>query len=164
MNAVFKYFNAERLECFIGIIIGLLFFVVALYFLTQVKKPFYNGMAYPFLIGAFIEIIVCTSVYIRSPKDIERVNRIIQSERSRIQSEEIPRMETVLKNFVIYRWMEIGLSIAGIVLFFIVAAETLWRGVGLGVFIQATLILIFDFFAEHRGKIYIDFLKHNDYF
>jgi hypothetical protein len=46
---------------------------------------------------------------------IVRVNEIAQTHPTKIQSEEIPRMHMVMKNFTIYRWVEIILLLAGII-------------------------------------------------
>jgi hypothetical protein len=35
---------------------------------------------------------------------------------------------------------------------------TIWKGIGLGLFIQASFMLLLDFFAENRGKTYLEFL------
>jgi len=37
--------------------------------------------------------------------------------------------------------------------------DTFWRGIGLGLFIQASIVLSLDFFAERRGHIYIVYLQ-----
>jgi hypothetical protein len=37
--------------------------------------------------------------------------------------------------------------------------NTLWKGVGLGLAIQASFMLLLDFFAESRGKTYLEFLQ-----
>jgi hypothetical protein len=56
-------------------------------------------MAWPFLVIALIRIVVGTSVYFRSPKDIQRVETMVQSAPEKIKTDEIPRMEVVMKNF-----------------------------------------------------------------
>ena len=68
-------------------------------------------------------------------------------------------MEKVLSNFVIYRYVEIALIILGIVLMYSSMNDTFWRGIGLGLFIQASIVLCLDFFAERRGHIYIVYLQ-----
>jgi hypothetical protein len=108
---------------------------------------------------ALIQLVVGSSVYFRSPKDIARVNQIMQTETAKIQTEEIPRMETVMKNFVLYRWIEIALIVIGIVLFLYFQPMTLWKGVGLGLAIQSSFMLLLDYFAESRGKVYMDYLQ-----
>ena len=114
-------------------------------------------MAVPLVAIALIQITVGTSVYFRSPKDILRVNQIVQIEKSKIQQEEIPRMEIVMKNFMIYRWIEILLLIVGFVLAFTFPTQTFWKGIGLA--IQAGFMLLLDYFAESRGAVYLDYLN-----
>jgi hypothetical protein len=37
--------------------------------------------------------------------------------------------------------------------------DTFWRGLGLGLFMQASIVLCLDFFAERRGHIYVLYLQ-----
>jgi hypothetical protein len=68
-------------------------------------------------------------------------------------------MEKVLRNFVIFRYAEIALIILGIALMYSSMNDTFWRGIGLGLFIQASIVLCLDFFAERRGHIYLEYLN-----
>lgn len=74
-------------------------------------------MVYPLIAIALIQIVVGSSVYFRSPKEILRVKHIIQTDQQKIQTEEIPRMDVVMKNFVIYHWVEIALLLVGMFLY-----------------------------------------------
>jgi multidrug transporter EmrE-like cation transporter len=96
MNQIEKYFNAEKYESVLFVFVGLVAIGFATYFFIKVKQPFYNGMAYPLIAVALIQIVVGSTVYFRSPKDIARVSQMVQTEKAKIQSEEIPRMETVM--------------------------------------------------------------------
>lgn len=159
MEQITKYFNAEKNESVLFILVGLVAITFAAYFFIRVKQPFYNGMAYPLIIVALIQLTVGSSVYLRSPKDILRVNQIVQTDKPKIQTEEIPRMTTVMKNFAIYKWVEIALILVGIIMFFYFQPMTTWKGIGLGLFIQASFMLLLDFFAESRGKTYLEYLQ-----
>jgi hypothetical protein len=159
MNQIEKYFNAEKYESVLFVLVGITAISFALYFLMKVKQPFYNGISYPLIAIALIQIVVGSSVYFRSPKDIARVNQIIKNEKSKITTEEIPRMEVVMKNFVIYRWVEIALLLVGICMFLFFDSSSLLKGVGIGLIIQASFMLLLDYFAESRGKIYVAFLQ-----
>ena len=77
---------------------------------------------------------------------------------SKIASDEIPRMEKVMKNFVVFRYVEICLIVLGIILMYSSLNDTFWRGIGLGLFIQASIVLSLDFFAERRGHEYLYYL------
>jgi hypothetical protein len=159
MEQISKYFNAEKSESLLFIAVGIVALLLSAFFLMKMKQPFYTGMAYPLIVIALIQLVVGSSVYFRSPKDIARVNQIMQTETAKIQTEEIPRMETVMKNFVLYRWIEIALIVIGIVLFLYFQPMTLWKGVGLGLAIQSSFMLLLDYFAESRGKVYMDYLQ-----
>jgi hypothetical protein len=159
MNQIEKYFNAEKYESVLFVLVGIIAISVAIYFFIKLKQPFYNGVAYPLIGVALIQIIVGTSVYIRSPKDITRVNEIVQTDQSRIQTEEIPRMMVVMKYFNTYKWVEIGLLVIGICMFLYFSKMSILAGVGLGLLIQSSFMLLLDFFAESRGKEYLEFLK-----
>lgn len=160
MNPIEKYFEAEKAESLLFILIGLAGILLAGYFLLKLKLPFYKGMAWPFIAIALIQLVVGTSVYFRSAKDIERVNTMLKTDSMKIQTEEIPRMETVMRNFVVYRWIEIGLILAGLLLFFSSSPATFLRGLGLGLAIQSGFMLLLDFFAESRGIVYLQYLQH----
>jgi hypothetical protein len=68
-------------------------------------------------------------------------------------------MITVMKNFNTYKWVEIGLLIIGLCMFLYFSPISLLKGLGLGLLIQSSFMLILDFFAESRGKEYLEFLK-----
>jgi len=159
MNPLEKYFNDEKYESVLFVLVGVVAIFMATYFFVKLKQPFYSGMAYPLITVALLQIVVGSTVYFRSPKDILRVNEIVQTDKSKIQTEEIPRMTTVMKNFAIYKWVEIALILVGIIMFFFFQPMTIWKGIGLGLFIQASFMLLLDLFAESRGKTYLEYLQ-----
>jgi len=159
MQQVEKYFNSEKSESLLFIAIGIAALALSAYFFIKLKQIFYNGMAFPLIFIALIQITVGSIVWLRSPKDIHRMNQIIQKDTPKIKTEEIPRMNKVMKNFALYRWIEIVLIIMGLALFVIFPPISIWKGIGTGLFIQAGLMLLLDFFAESRAKIYLAFLN-----
>jgi hypothetical protein len=159
MNPIEKYFNEEKYESLFFVLVGVIAILFSIYFFTKVKLPFYNGVSLALLAIAALQLTVGISVYFRSPKDILRVENIVKFEKPKIQSEEIPRMEIVMKNFVIYRWIEISLLILGLIFFFYFDAESFMKGLGIGLAIQSGLMLFLDYFAENRGEIYLTYLK-----
>ena len=76
---------------------------------------------------------------------------------SQLKDKELPRMKTVMKNFVLYRYMELFLLLTGVALYIYFIRDIshdFWRGFGLALAIMAALALAADFFAEKRGKAY----------
>ena len=158
LSAMRTYFGAEKSESLLFIIAGLAALGLSAYWLLQVRQSFYNGWSYALIAVALIQLTVGGIVYVRSDKDAARVAQMAASEPGRIASEEIPRMEAVMKNFVMYRRIEIALMVTGIVLLICCPAGSSWRGLGLGLLIQAGLMLGLDAFAEARGRQYLNAL------
>jgi hypothetical protein len=161
MEQISKYFKAEKYESMFFVLVGVIAILLSVYFFTKLKLQFYNGVSMALLAIAALQLTVGISVYFRSPKDIARVNEIVQNNKVKIQTEEIPRMKIVMKNFMIYRWVEISLLVLGLIFFFYFDAESFMKGLGIGIAIQSGLMLFLDYFAEKRGFDYLEFLKHS---
>jgi hypothetical protein len=118
-----------------------------------------KGIAIPFLLVSSLEIIVGLTLIYRSPKDIIRVETYLSEKTEMIQTEEIPRMEKVMRNFILFRYTEITLIFLGVILMYGARQNSLWNGIGVGLFIQSSTVLLLDFFAERRGEVYLEYLK-----
>ena len=67
-------------------------------------------------------------------------------------------MQKVMKSFVLYRYSQLFLLAIGILLYGYYARnlqQDFWRGVGLALALMAMMALVADYFAENRGKVYI---------
>lgn len=157
-----KYFMAEKSESLLFVIIGIAAILVAAVFFFFLKTNFYKGMALPLLLIACIQLTVGYSVYKRSDDDRKRNTYAYDLNPADLKNKEIPRMEKVNRNFVIYRWIEILLILAGLVLIFLYRNNTersFLFGIGIGLAIQAAIMLGADYFAEARAKVYTKGLK-----
>jgi O-antigen/teichoic acid export membrane protein len=157
-----KYFNAEKSESLVFLLIGIAGIIAAISFYIFLKENFYKGAAIPLLLIGLLLGIVGFTVYKRSDADRIRVVYAYDLNPSEIKHKEIPRMETVMKNFVIYRYIEIALAIAGIVLFFYFKNnidQQFWGGFGVALTIMAVIALAADYFAEQRGAVYLKGLQ-----
>jgi hypothetical protein len=159
MNPIVKYFNAEKAESLLFIGFGVFAILLSVYLFFFIKESFWKGLGIPLLFFSIIQIVIGATIYTRSPKDNLRVETILKYEPGKIQSEEIPRIEKVMKNFVYYRYFEITMIFLGIILMYALSNYGFWKGFGLGLFIQCAVLLSLDFFAEKRGQIYLEHLK-----
>lgn len=153
-----KYFNAEKSESGLFMTIGIVGIVLAVIFFFFLKTEFYKGAAIPLSAIGLLLGIVGYTVYIRSDDDRTRNVYAYDMNPSELKEKEIPRMETVMKNFVTYRWIEVFLAAAGIGLYVYFIRDInhdFWRGLGLGLAIMALLALTADYFAEKRGHDYL---------
>jgi len=158
MSAAADYFGAEQAEGLVFIACGLLALGVAVAGWTLWRKPFMAGMAWPLALVAAIQLVVGATVWWRSPQDLQRVQTWVQQAPERLRREEIPRMQAVMRNFVLYRWVELAVLLAGVLLLVLAAPGSGWRGAGLGMAVQGGLMLLLDYFAEQRGHAYLAFL------
>ncbi len=157
-----KYFNAEKQESLLFMLIGVAGIIAAFVFFFFLKTNFYKGAAIPFMLVGLLLAMVGYIVYKRSDDDRIRNVYAYDMNPGELKSKEIPRMETVMKNFMIYRWVEIALLAAGIFLFFFLKdkpGKEMMRGAGAGLAIMAFLALGADYFAERRGSVYLEELK-----
>jgi Ca2+/Na+ antiporter len=152
-----KYFNAEKQESLLFLLIGLAGVITAIVFFFFFKTNFYKGAAIPLLLIGLLLGVVGYTVYKRSDDDRKRNVYAYDMNPSELKEKELPRMKTVMKNFVIYRYTEIFLLLVGVALYIYFIRDfknDFWRGFGLALAVMSLLALAADFFAEKRGKVY----------
>lgn len=159
-----KYFLAEKQESLVFLFIGIISVLAAFIFIGFLKNNFWRGAALPILIIGLLQCVVGYTVYKRS--DADRVNMVyaLDMNPEKLQKEELPRMKVVNRNFVIYRWIEIVLTLLGVIVTIKyrtnLTYQNSWNGnafyYGIGIFltVQSLLMLGADYFAEKRGLIY----------
>jgi hypothetical protein len=152
-----KYFLAEKQESLLFISIGIIAVLLAILGWLYFKTAFWKGASIPFLAIALLQIIVGYTVYARS--DEQRVDMVYSLDMNpdQLTKVELPRMEVVNKNFVIYRWVEIVLVLVGMGLYVYFRENTpqeFWKGFGFALCLQALLMLGADYFAEQRAHEY----------
>ncbi len=159
---IYKYFSAEKQESLLFLTIGIIAVTlsVVFFFFIKTNPSFFKGAAVPLLVIGIVQIVVGYTIYARSDRQgAEIAYKMGMEPAAFVKTEELPRMETVNKNFVIYRWVEIALVVAGVVLILLFKTnpgKPFWYGVGMTLTIQAVLMLGADYFAEKRAKDYTE--------
>jgi len=157
-----KYFIAEKQESLLFIGIGIAAILIALVGIFLWKTQVWKGAAIPLLAIAFIQITVGYTIYKRSDKDRVRVVYALDMNPNDLKTKELPRMEKVNKNFVLYKYVEIAFTVIGIILIALYknnAEKQFWLGLGIALLVQAIIMLGADFFAEKRATVYTNQLK-----
>jgi drug/metabolite transporter (DMT)-like permease len=152
-----KYFTGEKQESLLFLFIGIAGVIAAVIFFFFLKTSFYKGAAIPLVLIGLLLAVIGYTIYKRSDSDRQRNVYAYDMNPSELKEKELPRMKTVMKNFVIYRYVEIFLFLvgAGLYIYFIKDfTNDFWRGFGLALAVMALLALAADFFAEKRGNIY----------
>jgi len=160
MMKIHEYFLAEKNESLAFIIIGTAAIICSFYFWLAINQRFFNGLAWPLLFVAFIQLSVGSYIYYRTPQDLDRVMTFASTNPKNLKNVEIPRMEKVVQKFKLYKYIELGLIVLGLIVFFIGSAGSFWKGFGMGMVFQGGLMLLADYIASTRGQVYLDFLKN----
>ncbi len=153
------YFKAEKSEALLFLLVGLVASGLSLWFFFVNKQRFYVGMAIPLALVGLIQIVVGSSVFFRTDAQIatlEKQHNVSPSDMAKI---ELPRMEVVMKNFTIYKWIEIAFVLGGLICLLVFHQREFLLGLGIGLLLQGTLMLTLDIFAERRGQTYIEALQ-----
>lgn len=158
MDSIIAYFNGEKLQCAVGVIVSVVFIAFSIFFIFQ-QKAFLKGIAYVVIpLSAFL-LIICIGVMVRTSKDIDRVTTFKKESPEKIKSEEIPRMEKVMKSFTIIKKVELVIFVIGVILAILFWRHELIRGIAMGLIIMGASLYVFDYIAESRGETYIQCLK-----
>src|SRR5450432_249777 len=157
-----KYFIAEKHESLVFLVVGIIAIGVALIFYFVVKTQICRGAALPLLILGLIQAVAGYAVYIRS--DDQRISQVYAYDMNpdQLKTVELTRMRKVKTNFLIYRWIEIGSIVAGLILillFFKQPLQSFWLGFGITLTIMAAELFIADFIAERRAVHYTTLLE-----
>lgn len=157
-----KYFLAEKQESILFIFVGIVAVVLAGLFFFLSRSSFYKGAALPLLLLGILQLSAGITVYKRSDDDRVRNVYAYDMNPGQLKSEELPRMQKVNRNFVVYRWLEILLLLAGIgllVYFRSKPAGQFWFGLGLTLAIEAAIMLGADYVAGQRAEVYTNGLE-----
>ena len=95
------------------------------------------------------------TVYLRTDSQVSTLSAQLQLNPSVLKAEETTRMQTVTKNFSIYKGIEMLLLIIGVGMIAFLQRHDMAAGIGVGLVLQAALTLTLDLFAEARGADYL---------
>jgi len=154
MDFIKTYFTAEKSESLIFMAIGVITITFSAYALWKWGDGFYKGFAIPVILIGLIQMVVGSTVYFRTDKQIQDLAILYQKDKVAFAEAESPRMETVMKNFSLYKKIEVAFVVIGLTLIFLAPSKEFWLGVGVGMLLQGALMLTSDIFAERRGATY----------
>ena len=153
MNNMNSYFVAEKQESVIFIAVGLLALGISVWLWLNGHRL--KSMAYPLVVIGLMQIVVGGTVYLRSDSQVSTLSAQMQLNPWVLKAEETTRMQTVMKNFSIYKGIEMLLLIIGVGMIAFLQRHDMAAGIGVGLVLQAALTLTLDIFAEARGADYL---------
>lgn len=153
INHMSSYFAAEKQESLIFIAVGLLAIGISVWLWMNGHRL--KSMAYPLVVIALMQMAVGASVYLRTDTQLSTLSAQLNANPAALKVEETNRMQTVLKNFSIYKAVEMVLLIVGVGMIAFLQRYDMAAGIGVGLVLQAAFTLTLDIFAEARGADYL---------
>jgi LPXTG-motif cell wall-anchored protein len=153
------YFNEEKTESIWFVLIGVISIALSAWLFFKFKNEFYRGLVIPVVLISLIQITVGSSVYIRTDNQIAKIVSGLQDDKQTTKPVEITRMNDVMKNFKIYKWIEIAFILSGVLILVFLKDRYFWTGIGAGLLIEGTFMIVLDVIAEMRGVKYLEWLQ-----
>ena len=153
INNMSSYFAAEKQESLIFIAVGLLAIGISVWLWMNGHRL--KSMAYPLVAIALMQMVVGASVYLRTDTQLSTLSVQLRADPAALKAEETTRMQTVMKNFSIYKAVEMVLLIVGVGMIAFLQRHDMAAGIGVGLVLQAAFTLTLDIFAEARGADYL---------
>jgi hypothetical protein len=152
-KSMIGYFTAERQESLLFIAVGLIAVAVGLWLWMNGHRL--RSMAFPLIAVAAIQIVVGSSVYLRTDAQVAMLSVQLETAPDAARAAEDVRMAKVMKNFGLYKIIEIVLLSIGVLLVLFLRQSDLAVGIGAGLILQSSFMLALDMFAELRAEEYI---------
>jgi hypothetical protein len=152
-----RYFHGEKLGAAFLIAVA----VVALAVSIVVWRAgwWFRAIAFPLGIVAVLQLAIGVVLRARPDGQVAALKQGLGEQAETARAAEITRMEKVNTSF---RWIEIAevvLIALGIAMALGMRARPTVSAVGMGILLQAALLLVFDLIAEARAHVYVAWLK-----
>ncbi|MBZ4418716.1 hypothetical protein [Myxococcus sp. RHSTA-1-4] len=148
-----RYFAEEKAESLLFVLAGVVALAASVWLWRTGSS--YRAMAFPLVAVALIHLVVGGSVYLRTDVQVAALTAQLAQAPAAFQSAELARMGVVMRNFALYKLIELGLLAAGIAMTYAFRHREALYAVGIGLVIQAGVTLVADLFAEKRGDTYL---------
>jgi hypothetical protein len=150
------YFGAEKNESLLFVGVALAATVASVWMWKS--GSVHRGMGYPLVAVGLIQLVVGGSVYLRTDRQVAALEAQLAQDPAAFQAAEGKRMATVSANFRLYKAIEIALWLAGVAMTYLWKDRERLYSVGVGLILQASIMLVLDLFAERRADTYISAL------
>lgn len=152
-----EYFTAERQGGFLLVALALAGFGFAAF--LWVTRSAFLAMAWPLVVLGVFQVVIGLAVALRTPAQVASLEQGLQTSPAATVSAETQRMSTINRNFRIVKAAEIGFIVLGLSLAVFLPHPGAWATVGLGLLVEAAVLLGFDAFAHQRALAYTQWLQ-----
>jgi hypothetical protein len=151
-----QYFDAEKQGALWCLALGAVAVGLTIW-LWRAHGPF-RAMAIPLALIGLVQLGIGVGLLARTDGQVATLKRELTASPGPAKAKELGRMENVNRSFTIIEIAELVLIATGAALAMALRGKT-GGAVGMGILAQASVMLIFDLFAEHRALEYTDWLR-----
>jgi hypothetical protein len=151
------YFAAEKQGGILLVCLGLASLALAAF--LWFNKSSFAAMAWPLVAAGIFELVIGVTVAGRTTSQIAALERDMQASPRSALAAELHRMERVNAAFRVIKVAEVVFIVASLCLVLFFPQPSAWSAVGLGLLVQAALLLAFDVFAHQRALVYTNWLR-----
>jgi hypothetical protein len=159
LEPLLRYFQGEKHAGVLCAALGLVALALALW-VWRAGSPF-RTMAFPLGLVALVQLAVGVGLYLRTPPQVAALTARLGGDPDAAQvarSAELARMQRVNRNFKVVEAVEVALIALSLILILALRTRPAVQGVGMGLLLQASAMLVFDLFAERRAHAYTTWL------
>ncbi|MBN8222394.1 MAG: hypothetical protein J0L53_15840 [Spirochaetes bacterium] len=158
-DAMRTYFEKEKTAALIGMGGAIAAGGTGGYLVTQGDLA--KGIGYSLIgIGA-IGLVVGGSVYLRTDSQLAKLEKQLETTPREYKTFEGARMERVITQFTILKIAELSIFAGGVATTVVGTTQKaeLTTGIGIGLMLDAALLLLFDYFADARAQVYMQQIR-----
>ena len=155
LDPLFRYFEGEKHAGALALALGLVAVAGAVW-LWRDAGP-YKAMLYPLALVGVIELGVGVGLLVRTGPQVAALTAELERTPEAAVAKERARIVRVNERFELIKAAEL-LLIAVAAALIVFAGRPAIAGVGLGLLLQASALLVFDVFAEQRAHVYAAWL------
>lgn len=156
LDTLTAYFTGEKHGAIALMILGGVALTACLVLVAT--KSDYRAMAIPVGLVALLQVVIGVGLYVRTDPQVDALVAQHTAEPAAMVAAETARMDTVMRSFEIIKIVELVLIVVGVGLTHAFAHRPAIHAVGVGLIIQATVMLVFDLTAERRAVPYVEAL------
>lgn len=151
-----EYFTAERQGGFLLVALALAGFGFAAF--LWVTRSAFRAMAWPLVVLGVFQVVIGLAVALRAPGQVASLEQGLRTSPAATVPAETQRMSTI-RNFRIVTVAEVAFIVLGLLLVVFFPHPSTWAAAGLGLLVEAAVLLAFDAFAHQRALVYTKWLR-----
>lgn len=156
-SELLTYFISEKQAGLLVAVLGVTSAALAAY--LWFSGSLFRTMAWPLVIVGCIQIAVGSGLLIRTDSQVARLEEGLRSSSQPTVNSELARMVEVNRSFTVIKIVEIVLLLLGLALALaFTSRHPASASVGMGLLVEAAVMLVFDLFAEQRAAVYTKWL------